>query len=115
MMMKRTHDCGSLTNQDVGREVVLMGWVAHRRDHGGLIFVDLRDRAGLTQIVFNPQIDPKTHELGQQLRGEWVLAIRGRVEPRPAGMANPKLKTGGIEVKVTDFEVLNRSKTPPFG
>ncbi len=112
--MHRTHCCGELRTADIGKEVVLMGWVDNRRDHGGLIFVDLRDREGITQIVFNPQIDPKAHELGQMLRGEWVLAVKGKVEARPSGMKNSKLATGEIEVKVTEFEILNRSKTPPF-
>ena len=112
--MKRTHSCSSLGKGDIGKEVILMGWVATRRDHGGLIFVDLRDREGITQIVFNPEIDPKAHELGKELRTEWVLAIRGKVEGRPTGMENPRLATGEIEVKVLEFEVLNRSKTPPF-
>ncbi|MBI3541548.1 MAG: aspartate--tRNA ligase [Deltaproteobacteria bacterium] len=112
--MKRTHHCGSLRKENVGQEVVLMGWVANRRDHGGLIFVDLRDREGITQIVFNPEINTKVHELGKDLRNEWVLAIHGKVEARPADKANSKLATGGIEIKVLEFEVLNRSKTPPF-
>ena len=112
--LKRTHHCNQLTKADVGKKVVLMGWVATRRDHGGLIFVDLRDREGLTQIVFNPQVDAKTHELGGELRTEYCLAIRGEVRARPDGMANPKLKTGEIEVVVDEFEILNRSKTPPF-
>lgn len=114
MQFRRTHTCGELTPKNVGQEVTLMGWVATRRDHGGLIFVDLRDRAGITQVVFNPEIDAKTHELGQELRSEWVLAIHGQVEKRPSGMENARLATGGIEIKVTSFEVLNRSKTPPF-
>jgi aspartyl-tRNA synthetase len=113
-MKKRTHYCGDLRESDIGKEVVLMGWVATRRDHGGLIFVDLRDRKGVTQVVFNPETDPKTHELGKELRTEWVLAITGKVEKRPQGMENSKLGTGSIEIKVTQFAVLNRSKTPPF-
>ncbi|MBI2981561.1 MAG: aspartate--tRNA ligase [Deltaproteobacteria bacterium] len=112
--MKRTHHCSELNHTHAGQEVVLMGWVATRRDHGGLVFVDLRDREGITQIVFNPQINPKTHQLSQELRSEWVLAIKGKVEPRPTGMENAKLATGEIEIRVSDFEVLNRSKTPPF-
>ncbi|MBI2340632.1 MAG: aspartate--tRNA ligase [Deltaproteobacteria bacterium] len=112
--LKRTHHCNQLAKTDVGKKVVLMGWVDTRRDHGGLIFVDLRDREGLTQIVFNPQVDAKTHELGGELRTEYCLAISGEVRARPDGMANPKLKTGEIEVVVEEFEILNRSKTPPF-
>jgi aspartyl-tRNA synthetase len=112
--MKRTHSCGSLKKANVGQEVVLAGWVASRRDHGGLLFVDLRDREGLTQIVFNPEINPKVHELAKDLRSEWVLAVKGKVADRPQGTVNAKLGTGEIEVKISDFEVLNRSKTPPF-
>lgn len=112
--LKRTHHCNALGKADVGKSVVLMGWVDTRRDHGGLIFVDLRDREGITQIVFNPQVDKKTHELGGELRTEYCMAIQGTVRARPEGMANPKLKTGEIEVMVSAFEVFNRSKTPPF-
>lgn len=112
--MKRTHHCGQLRKEDAGQEVVLMGWVATRRDHGGLMFVDLRDREGITQIVFNPEIDAKTHELAKDLRSEWVLAVQGKVGLRPQGMENPRLATGAIEVRISDFELLNRSKTPPF-
>ncbi len=114
MTFKRTHHCGALRQSEIGQEITLAGWVDTRRDHGGLIFVDLRDREGVTQVVFNPEIDLKVHELGKEFRNEWVLAVRGRVEARPKGMENSKLATGEIEVKVTEFEVLNRSKTPPF-
>jgi len=112
--MLRTHNCGSLRKTDIGKEISLAGWVQTRRDHGSLIFIDLRDRAGVTQIVFNPQINSKVHELGQSLRSEWVLWIKGKVEARPSGMENSKLPTGEIEIKVVEFEVLNPSKTPPF-
>lgn len=111
---KRTHHCNVLTAADVGNEVVLYGWVDTRRDHGGLIFVDLRDRYGLTQIVFHPEVDERVHELGHHLRTEYCLGIKGKVSPRPDGMTNPNLKTGEIEVDVTDFEVFSKSKTPPF-
>jgi len=113
-MLKRTHSCGALRRSDVGSEIILSGWVASRRDHGGLLFVDLRDREGLTQIVFNPEIDPRVHELAKDLRSEWVLAVKGKVTARPEGTINTKLATGEIEVRVTEFELLNRSKTPPF-
>ncbi len=112
--LKRTHSCGVLNQKDVGKEVVLFGWVATRRDHGGVMFVDLRDREGITQLVFNPETNEKIHELAKDLRSEYVLGIRGKVDPRPQGMTNPKLPTGEIEVKVMDFELFNRSKTPPF-
>lgn len=112
--LKRSHHCNQLKKEDIGKEAILMGWVATRRDHGGLIFVDLRDRSGITQIVLNPDVDQKAHELGKHLRSEYCMAIRGKVRARPDGMANPKLATGDIEVLVEEFEVLNRSKTPPF-
>jgi aspartyl-tRNA synthetase len=110
----RTHFCNDLGKDNVGEEVVLMGWVLRRRDHGGVIFIDLRDRKGLTQIVFNPAINPEVHLKAHQLRSEWVLAVKGRVEARPADMANPKLATGEIEVLINELRILNTSETPPF-
>ena len=110
----RTHTCGELTGADNGAEVCLMGWVQYRRDHGGLIFVDLRDRFGLTQIVFSPEYAPEAHEQAGALRSEYVLAMKGKVRPRPEGMVNPNLKTGEVEVVVSEWKLLNTSKTPPF-
>ncbi len=110
----RTHDCASLTAKDIQAEVCLMGWVQFRRDHGGLIFVDLRDRAGLTQVVFSPEIAPEAHEKARILRTEYVLAARGYVRARPDGMTNPNLKTGEIEVVIREWKLLNTAKTPPF-
>jgi aspartyl-tRNA synthetase len=98
----------------VGREVVLMGWVHRRRDHGGVIFVDLRDREGITQVVFNPKVDPKIHAKAHDIRNEYVLAVRGKVDPRPADMVNPKLKTGEIEITASELKILNAASTPPF-
>jgi aspartyl-tRNA synthetase len=112
--MRRTHHCWELDASDVDKEVVLMGWVHRRRDHGGVIFVDLRDREGITQVVFNPVVDPEIHGRAHAIRSEYVLAVRGKVEKRPADMVNPKLKTGEIEVTVTEFKLLNEAKTPPF-
>jgi aspartyl-tRNA synthetase len=112
--MRRTHHCWELGADDVDKEVVLMGWVHRRRDHGGVIFVDLRDREGLTQVVFNPLVDKKIHAKAHAIRNEYVLAVRGKVDPRPADMVNPKLKTGEIEVAVTELKILNAAKTPPF-
>lgn len=112
--MRRTHTCCELGIDDVGQEVVLMGWVQRRRDHGGVIFVDLRDKNGLTQVVFNPAVDKKVHEKAQEIRNEYVLGVRGRVEARPEGMTNPNLATGTIEVTVTELKILNTAKTPPF-
>ena len=91
-----------------------MGWVQRRRDHGGLIFVDLRDRDGLTQVVFDPKINPDTHIKAGVLRDEFVLAIRGIVNPRPPEMINPNLPTGEIEIMVEELRILNAAKTPPF-
>jgi len=110
----RTHFCNDLSKANVGEEVVLMGWVLRRRDHGGVIFIDLRDRKGLTQIVFNPAINPEVHAKAHQLRSEWVLAVKGRVTARPDDMANLKLATGEIEVFIDELRILNTSETPPF-
>jgi len=112
--LQRTHYLNQLTAADEGREVILMGWVLRRRDHGGVIFIDLRDRYGLTQVVFNPEINPEVHAKAHGLRSEWVLAVRGRVSLRPAGMTNPKMVTGEIEVMVDELRILNQSRTPPF-
>ena len=112
--LKRTHTCGVLRARDEGREVVLMGWVQRRRDHGGLVFVDLRDREGITQVVFNPEINLDVHTKAGVLRDEFVLAVRGLVNLRPPDMVNPQLDTGEIEVIVSELRILNSSKTPPF-
>ncbi len=112
--LKRTHSCGVLRARDEGVEVVLMGWVQRRRDHGGLVFVDLRDREGLTQVVFNPEINPDIHTKAGVLRDEFVLAVRGLVNLRPPEMVNPQLDTGEIEVIVEELRILNSSRTPPF-
>ncbi len=112
--MRRTHHCWELGAADVDKEVVLMGWVHRRRDHGGVIFVDLRDREGITQVVFNPIVDKKIHAKAHAIRSEYVLAVRGKVENRPADMINSKLKTGEIEVSVTELKILNTAKAPPF-
>jgi aspartyl-tRNA synthetase len=111
--LRRTHTCGELTAKDIDREVVLMGWVQNRRDHGGAIFIDLRDRHGLTQIVFDPQISPAAHELAGSFRGEDVVGVVGTVVSRGTNV-NPKLKTGEIEVKVREATLFNKAKTPPF-
>lgn len=111
---QRTHSCGQLTLADDGKEVCLMGWVQNNRDHGGVIFVDLRDRDGQTQVLFSPDIAPAAHENAYIVRSEYVLAIKGRVRPRPSDMVNPKLPTGAIEVVVLEWKLLNTSKTPPF-
>lgn len=112
--LRRTHHNNVLGKDNIGEEVILMGWVLRRRDHGGVIFIDLRDRRGITQVVFNPEVNPEVHEKAHQIRSEWVLAVRGRVEARPGDMANPKLTTGEIEVLVDELRILNKSETPPF-
>ncbi len=122
--LKRTHRSGELRASDEGREVVLFGWVANRRDHGGCVFVDLRDRTGITQLVFDPQPDPsasaeevalrgQAHALAEHVRGEWVIGIRGKVRSRGTNK-NPKIPTGEIEVLVIEATVFNRAETPPF-
>jgi len=113
-MLKRTHNCGRLRLDDAGKKVVLAGWVHSYRDHGNLVFIDLRDREGLTQLVFDPETQPKAHEMARTARCEWVVAAHGVVQPRSKGMENPKLPTGQIEVAVQQLEILNVSKTPPF-
>jgi len=112
--MRRTHHCNELCGNDFGKEVVLMGWVQRRRDHGGVIFVDLRDREGITQVVFNPKVDKEIHEKAHAIRNEYVIGVCGNVDKRPDGMTNPNLKTGEIEILVTDLKILNPAKTPPF-
>ena len=112
--MRRTHTCCELGTGDIGNEVVLMGWVQRRRDHGGVIFVDLRDREGITQVVFNPEVDQNVHTKAHAIRSEYVLAVRGSVGHRPEGMVNPNLVTGEIEVMVTELKILNPAATPPF-
>ncbi|PKN44281.1 MAG: aspartate--tRNA ligase, partial [Deltaproteobacteria bacterium HGW-Deltaproteobacteria-20] len=111
---RRTHTCADLGPKQLGQEACLMGWVQYRRDHGGLIFIDLRDRHGLTQVVFSPEVAPEAHARAHVLRTEFVLAIKGVVRARPDDMVNSKLATGAIEVYVTEFKLLNTAKTPPF-
>ncbi len=112
--LRRTHTCNDLGLDFLDQETILMGWVLRRRDHGGVIFIDLRDRWGITQVVFNPEINEQVHAKAHQLRSEWVIAVRGRVARRPGDMENPKLKTGAIEILVDELRILNTSETPPF-
>lgn len=112
--LKRSHCCGELRTDHTGEIVVLMGWVQRRRDHGGLIFIDLRDRKGLIQVVFSPDSHQEAFNKAEGVRSEYVLAVRGSVRRRPEGTANPNLATGQVEVLVHELRVLNRAKTPPF-
>ncbi len=112
--MKRTHYCGILSGGDSGKRVTLCGWVRRRRDHGGLIFIDLRDRTGLVQVVFSPQVSAGAHEKADGIRGEYVLSVSGTVSPRPEGTVNPGLKTGEIEILADRLHILNESLPAPF-
>ncbi len=110
----RTHHLGELNLSDIDSHVSLCGWVHRRRDHGGLIFIDLRDRYGITQLVFDPKLDQHSHDLAQLLRSEWNIQVEGRVRARGEGLTNEKLATGQIEVEATKLKILSKSKTPPF-
>jgi aspartyl-tRNA synthetase len=112
--LQRTHTCGQLRKADAGSEATLCGWVDTRRDHGGVIFIDLRDRYGKTQVVFNPEYNAEAHKEASGLRSEYVIAVKGKVNERPCDMINPKLETGEIEVMTDKLEILNTSETPPF-
>lgn len=114
MPLKRTDSCGSLRLKDSGREVVLAGWVESRRDHGNLIFVDIRDREGITQVVFDPKDNPASHREAEGIRDEFVILVRGKVTSRPEGTANPNLPTGEIEVRARELHILNTSRPLPF-
>ena len=111
---KRSCYCGEARADSVGKEMTLAGWVHSRRDHGGVIFVDLRDRAGICQVVFNPEVDPVSHEKAKQLRSEDVIAVRGVLAKRSAETINPELATGEVELKSNELRLLNASAVPPF-
>ncbi|MBV9744971.1 MAG: aspartate--tRNA ligase [Acidobacteriia bacterium] len=112
--LRRTHSCGELRAADEGAHVVLVGWVHRRRDHGGVIFVDLRDREGLTQVLFHEDLEPAVHSRAEELRPEFVIAVEGKVAPRGPAAVNPNLATGQIEVVASRLWILNESRTPPF-
>ncbi|TFG92987.1 MAG: aspartate--tRNA ligase, partial [Candidatus Atribacteria bacterium] len=111
---KKTNSCGELRKNDIGKEVILMGWAQSRRDHGGLIFIDLRDREGISQIVFDPKDSAEAHEKARIIKNEYVLAVKGKVIARLAGCENPNMPTGEIEIKVMQVKILNTSDTLPF-
>jgi aspartyl-tRNA synthetase len=110
----KTNNCSDLNRDFIGKKVELAGWVDRRRDHGQLIFIDLRDRSGIVQVVFNPEKSKNAHQLGEQLRGEYVVQIKGEVSGRPSGTENPRMATGEVEVLADEAVILNTSKTPPF-
>jgi aspartyl-tRNA synthetase len=122
--LRRTHDCGQIRASDIDQEVILFGWVANRRDHGAIIFIDLRDRGGMTQVVFDPEAAVDAHKMAEAIRGEWVIGVRGRVrsrgeqfskkEGKMVSAANPNLATGEVEVLALEATIFNRAETPPF-
>ncbi|MEM2138861.1 MAG: amino acid--tRNA ligase-related protein, partial [Candidatus Woesearchaeota archaeon] len=110
----RTHNCGELRKSDINKEVRLAGWVNSYRDHGGKIFIDLRDRFGITQIVFDPSNNKESHKVAETLRREFIIHVKGNVRYRGEGLENKNLETGEIEVLVNEIEILNKAETPPF-
>lgn len=112
--MLRTHGCGDVRAEHVGETLTLAGWVNRRRDHGGVTFIDLRDRSGIVQVVANPETSPEAHALISDARSEWVLQVEGKVRMRPEGMQNPELPTGDIEIEIQSIQILNPARTPPF-
>ncbi|HET6454155.1 MAG TPA: amino acid--tRNA ligase-related protein, partial [Armatimonadota bacterium] len=114
MDWKRTKTCGELSVKDIGQEVRLNGWVDRRRDLGGVIFIHLRDRWGVVQVVVDPVSAPEAHDMAESTRSEYVLSVQGKVRQRPEGTENPKLATGDIEIAAEQITILNASKTPPF-
>src|SRR5712692_3624324 len=113
----RTHTCGDLNKDHIGQQVTLAGWVNRRRDHGGLVFLDIRDRYGITQVICDPERSPEAHRVASALRSEYVVQVTGTVVPRLPGTENPKLSTGAIEVALTSSDrivILNPSRTTPF-
>ena len=112
--MYRTNTCNELNKEHIGKTITLSGWVHRRRDHGGIIFIDLRDRYGLTQIVFDPDVDKTSLETANKVRPEYVIQVTGEVKKRAEGQENKKMNTGEIEVFIKEIKILNEAKTPPF-
>jgi aspartyl-tRNA synthetase len=112
--MVRDRGCGEIKESDIGRNMTLCGWVFRRRDHGGLIFIDLRDRSGVFQIVFSPDVSGETHAQAHDLRSEYVLSVTGEIRKRPSGTENPSMPTGTVEMYVSSLEILNESSALPF-
>jgi len=112
--MIRTHTCGELTLKEKGKKVVLCGWIASRRDHGDIIFMDIRDKYGITQIVFDPEKNKDAHMEAHELRNEYCVKITGLISPRPADTVNKKIPTGEVEVEVERIDIFSKSDTPPF-
>src|SRR5437763_9900879 len=110
----RTHTCGALNKDAIGQQVTLAGWVNRRRDHGGLVFLDIRDRYGITQVICDPERSSEAHRVASELRSEYVVQVSGTVVPRLPGTENPNLATGAIEVAASRIELLNPSRTTPF-
>jgi len=114
LRLKRTHTCGELNASNAGTEVTLTGWVDSWRDHGGLFFIDIRDRYGKTQVVFSSENSQQLYEKAKKLRSEYVIAVHGMVRKRPQEAKNPDMQTGDVEILCIDFETLNQSKTLPL-
>ena len=112
--LERTHMCGALRPSDAGEKAVLMGWVNRRRDLGSIIFLDLRDRTGVTQVVLNRELNPAAHRKAEQLRNEYVIAVTGKVKRRDSDTVNKNIPTGEVELVVDELRILNESKQPPF-
>ena len=114
LSLLKSHNCGELREEHVGQRITVAGWVHRRRDHGGKVFIDLRDREGIVQVVFNPQVSQEAYEIAGSLRNEYVIQVSGEVASRPEGTENRKVATGDIEVIAREAVTLNASKTPPF-
>ena len=114
MNMLRTHTCGELSAKEAGKNTKLAGWVQTRRDHGGVIFIDLRDRYGITQVVFDPSHNKKLHASAEHIGREWVISVEGKARNRPEGMVNRKMPTGEIEILADKLEIITKSEVPPI-